>query len=127
MEDVLDVYAESPEPKRPVVCFDETPKRLIAEVRAPLSLRPGQMERYDYEYKRNGTRNLLVFLEPNQGWRPLAITATRTMTEFAQLMKWLVHEQFPEAEVICLGWAISIPIARPRCTRLLRPGKRGAF
>jgi len=102
MEDVLDLYAESPDPKRPVVCFDETPKQLIAEVRAPLPLRPGHVERYDYEYKRNGTRNVFVFLEPSQGWRHLAITATRTMTDFAQQMKWLVDERYPEAEVIRL-------------------------
>jgi hypothetical protein len=102
MEDVLDLYAAAPDPKRPVVCFDETPKQLIAEVRAPLPLSPGQAERYDYEYQRNGTRNLFVFFEPSQGWRHLAITPTRTMPDFARQMKWLVEECYPEAEVVRL-------------------------
>jgi hypothetical protein len=63
MEDVLDLYAEPPDPKRPVVCFDESPIQLIGEVRPPIPARPGQLERYDFEYKRNGTANLFVFLD----------------------------------------------------------------
>jgi len=63
MEDVLDLYAEEPDPKRPVVCFDESPTQLIGEVRQPIPAKPGQLERYDYEYKRNGTANLFVFLD----------------------------------------------------------------
>jgi transposase len=58
MEDVLDLYAEAPDPKRPVVCFDESPTQLIGEVREPIEAKPGQLERYDCEYKRNGTANL---------------------------------------------------------------------
>jgi transposase len=61
MEDVLDLYAEAPDPKRPVVCFDESPIQLIGEVRQPIPARPGQIERYDCEYRRNGTANLFVF------------------------------------------------------------------
>ena len=56
MEDVLDLYAEPPDPKRPVVCFDESPTQLIGEARQPLPPKPGQVARYDYEYRRNGTR-----------------------------------------------------------------------
>ncbi len=63
MEDVLDLYAEAPDPKRPVVCFDESPTQLIGEVRQPIPPEPGQIERYDCEYKRNGTANLFIFLE----------------------------------------------------------------
>src|SRR5499427_5786849 len=63
MEDVLDLYAEAPDPKRPVVCFDESPTQLIGEVRQPLPAAPGQPERYDCEYRRNGTANLFVFLD----------------------------------------------------------------
>jgi transposase len=59
MEDVLDLYAEAPDPERPVVCFDETPVQLIGEVRQPIPAEPDQLERYDYEYRRNGTVNLL--------------------------------------------------------------------
>jgi transposase len=63
MEDVLDLYAEEPDPSHPVVCFDESPTQLIGETRAPIPAAPGQPERYDYEYKRNGTANLFVFLD----------------------------------------------------------------
>ena len=66
MEDVLDLYAEPYDPKRPKVCFDETPKKLIAEKRVPLPTRPGQVERYDYECQHNGTCNLFMFFEPDQ-------------------------------------------------------------
>lgn len=62
MEDVLDLYAEAPDPKRPVVCFDENPVQLIGEVRQPIPAEPGRLERYDYEYRRNGTVNLFVLL-----------------------------------------------------------------
>ena len=76
MEDVLDLYAEEPDPKRPVVCFDESPTQLIGEVRQPIPAEPGQLERYDCEYKRNGTANLFIFLDvasalaQGQGHRP---------------------------------------------------------
>ena len=100
MEDVLEVYAEPYDPKRPKVCFDETPKQLIAETRVPLPAQPGQVERYDYEYQRNGTRNLFMFFEPNRGWRHVAVTERRTLLDFAQQMKWLVEEAYPEAEVV---------------------------
>jgi transposase len=66
MEDVLDLYAEPPDPKRPVVCFDESPTQLIGEVRQPIPAEPGKIERYDCEYKRNGTTNLFVFLDVNR-------------------------------------------------------------
>ena len=66
MEDVLDLYAEPPDPRRPVVCFDESPTQLIGEVRLPIPAAPGQAERYDDEYKRNGTANLFVFLDAHR-------------------------------------------------------------
>jgi len=100
MEDVLDVYAEPPDPRRPKVCFDETPKQLIAETRQPLPARPGQPERFDYEYRRQGTCNLFMFLEPDLGWRHVAVTDHRPKQDFAHQMQWLVDEAFPEAEVI---------------------------
>jgi len=100
MEDVLDVYAEPPDSRRPKVCFDETPKQLIAETRQPLPARPGQSERFDYEYRRQGTCNLFMFLEPDLGWRHVAVTDRRTKQDFAHQMQWLVDEAFPKAEVI---------------------------
>ncbi len=100
MEDVLDLYAEPYDPKRPKVNFDETSKQLIGETRQPLLARPGYAARYDYEYKRNGTRNIFLFCEPQTGWRHVEVTAQRTMQDFAQQMKWLVEERYPEADVI---------------------------
>ena len=64
MEDVLDLYEEPYDPQRPVFCFDETSKQLVAEKRSPIPAKPGRLERIDYEYQRNGTRNLFLFLEP---------------------------------------------------------------
>ena len=77
MEDVLDLYAEAPDPERPVVCFDESPVQLIGEVRQPIPAEPGQLERYDYEYRRNGTVNLFVFLDVNRPWRKVKVTERR--------------------------------------------------
>lgn len=100
MEDVLDLYQEPFDPMRPVVCFDEVNKPLIEEKRLPLAARPGQVKRYDYEYKRNGTRNLFMFCEPLAGWRHIEVTQRRTMQDFAQQMKYLVDVAYPKAEVI---------------------------
>ena len=100
MEDVLELYAEPYDPRRPKVNFDETSKQLISETRRPLPAQPGQPERFDYEYEREGTRNLFLFTEPQAGWRHLNITEQRTMVDFAHQMKWLVDVAYPEAEVI---------------------------
>ena len=98
MEDVLDLYAEDYNEQRPTVGFDETSKQLITETRVALGARPGEVERFDYEYERNGVCNLFMFCEPKRGWRHVAVTAQRTMADFAQQMKWLVDEGFPTAE-----------------------------
>jgi len=78
MEDVLDLYAEEPDRKRPIVCFDESPTQLIGEVRQPIPAKPGKLERYDCEYKRNGTANLFVFLDVHRPWRKVKVTDSRT-------------------------------------------------
>lgn len=100
MEDVLDLYGEAYDPQRPKVNFDEARKQLIAETREPLRAVAGQVERYDYEYGRNGTRNLFMFVEPQSGWRHIEVTERRTMLDFAHAMKWLVDERYPEASVV---------------------------
>ena len=100
MEDVLDLYEEPFDPTRPVVNFDETSKQLIEEKKVPLPAKPGRSERYDYEYKRNGVRNLFLFCEPQAGWRHIQVTEQRTMQDFAHQMRWLVDEAYPEAEVV---------------------------
>ena len=100
MEDVLDLYEEPHDPQRPVVCFDETSTQLLAETRPPLPPRPGRPLRQDYEYRREGTRNLFLACEPLAGWRHVAVTERRTMQDFARRMRWLVDEAYPEAEVV---------------------------
>src|ERR1700716_412454 len=100
MEDVLDLYAEPPDPKRPVVCFDESPTQLIGEVRQPIPAAPGQLERYDCEYKRNGTANLFVFLDVHRPWRKVKVTNSRAAVDFADCMRELTDVLFPEAERI---------------------------
>jgi transposase len=100
MEDVLDLYAEAPDPKRPVVCFDESPIQLIGEVRQPIPAAPGQIERYDCEYRRNGTANLFVFLDVNHPWRKVKVTERRTAEDFAVCMRDLTDIHYPGAERI---------------------------
>ena len=100
MEDVLDLYAAPADPKRPVVCFDESPTQLIGEVRQPIPATPGQLERYDCEYRRNGTANLFVFLDAHQPWRTVKVTDRRTARDFAECMRDLVDLHYPKAERI---------------------------
>lgn len=100
MEDLLDLYGEAYDPKRPVICFDERPCPLIGEVRVPIPPEPGQPERYDYEYKRNGVVNLFAFFEPLAGERLMEVTQQRTKVDFAHQMKTLVDVYHPDADCI---------------------------
>jgi hypothetical protein len=77
MKDVLDLYAEAPDPKRPEVRCDESPTQLIGEVRQPIPARPRQLERSDCAYKRNGTVTLFVFLGLHRSWRKVKVTEHR--------------------------------------------------
>ena len=100
MEDVLDLYAEPYDPQRPVVCFDETSTQLLADTRPPIPAQPGHPRREDYEYRREGTRNLFLCIEPLAGWRHVAVTERRTTQDFAHQMRWLVDEAYPDVPVI---------------------------
>jgi transposase len=100
MEDVLDLYAEDADPTHPVVCFDESPTQLIVEVREPIPAEPGQPERYDCEYRRNGTANLFVFLDAHRSWRHVKVTEHRTARDFALCMRDLTDSHYPNAELI---------------------------
>jgi transposase len=100
MEDVLDLYAETPDPTRPVVCFDESPIQLIGEVRQPIPAEPGKPERYDCEYSRKGTANLFVFVDAHRPWREVKITDQRTAADFAHCMRDLADTHMPDAELI---------------------------
>jgi transposase len=100
MEAVLDLYAEAPDLKRPVVCFDESPTQLIGEVRQPIPAAPGQLERFDCEYRRNGTVNLFVFLDVHRPWRKVKVTDQRTARDFAHCMRDLADIHYPKANTI---------------------------
>src|SRR5579872_1383648 len=102
MEDVLDLYAEEPDPKRPVVCFDESPTQLIGETRQPIPAAPRRPQRFDYEYRRNGTVNLFVCIDAHRPWRKVKVTERRAAGDFALCMRELVDVDFPEAERIRL-------------------------
>ncbi len=100
MEDVLDLYAEPYDAERPVVCFDELPYQLLQDVVVPQACAPGRVAREDYEYERHGTCNLFMTFQPHQGWRHVTVTARRTAQDFAEQMRQLVDEQFPDAATI---------------------------
>jgi transposase len=100
MEDVLDVYVRPLDPKRPQVCFDESSKQHLKEVRTPLPGEPGQPARYDTEYERNGVSNLFMFFSPLLNWRHVKVTNHRKACDWAECMRELVDVQFPEAERI---------------------------
>ena len=102
MEDVLTVYHQPHNPKRPLVCFDEGSKQQTKETRLPLPAQPGAIAKYDYEYERNGTSNLFIFFAPLEAWRHIKITDRRTMIDWAHCMRDLVDIHFPEAEKIVL-------------------------
>lgn len=102
MEDVLDVYHRPYDEKRPLVCLDEASKQLVGEVIEPIPAGPGQPERYDYEYTRNGTANLFMISEPLVGWRAVKVTERRTAVDFAEVVRWLVEEVHEEAERVVL-------------------------
>jgi hypothetical protein len=98
MEDVLDLYAEQADSSHPVVYFDENPTQLIGEVREPIPVAPGQLERYDCEYRGNGTANLFVFLDPHQPWRHVKVTDQRTARDFAVCMRELADNHYPDED-----------------------------
>src|SRR5262249_24371876 len=87
-------------PMRPVVCFDESPTQLIGEMRQPIPAAPGQLERFDCEYKRNGTANLFIFLDVHRPWRKVKVTERRSAEDYAHCMRELVDVHCPDAERI---------------------------
>jgi len=100
MEDVLDLYTQPYDPQRPWVCFDEKCKQLIGETRQSIPATPGQPERYDYEYQRNGVSNMFMFSAPLEGWRHVKVTDRRTKVDWAHCMCDLVDVHFPDAGTI---------------------------
>jgi len=102
MEDVLEVYKRPYDPKRPVVCLDETSKQLIGEVQPPTSTAPGQVAHYDYEYVRNGVANIFMISEPLAGQREVEVTDRRTKKDYALCLQKIADEIYPDAEIIVL-------------------------
>ena len=100
MEDILSIYTQPIDPKRPLVCMDEVPKQLISDVRDPLPAQEDQPKRFDYEYERHGTANLFMFFEPFTGQRHVKVTDTRTRLDWADAMRELSDEILPDAERI---------------------------
>lgn len=102
MEDVLEVYQRPYDPKRPLVCLDETSKQLQETPRGTLPLLPGLTACQDYEYTREGVCNLFLAIEPLRGWRKVSVTERRTALDFAQQLRTLVYEDYADAEKIVL-------------------------
>ena len=102
MEEVLDVYERPVDLKRPVVCLDERPCFLIGDTQEVIPAKPGQLVRFDYQYVRNGNATVFGLFAPHLGWREMRVTERRTRTEFAECLKYLVDEAFPDAEKIVL-------------------------
>lgn len=100
MEHILQLYQQAYDPERPMVCFDEKSVQLLANKRVPMSVQKGKAARQDYEYKRNGTRNLFMFVEPKAGFRHVLVTKRRTKQDFAYAMRYLVDVLYPEVKCI---------------------------
>lgn len=102
MEDVLEVYKRPYDPKRPMVCLDETSKQLIGETRLPVPAAPGRVAQYDYEYVRNGVANLFMMFEPLAGQRDVEVTERRTRKDYAECLRKLSDETYADAKKIVL-------------------------
>jgi len=102
MEDILDTYEKPYDARFPVVCMDEQPVQLIGETRIALSVGPGQPEKYDCEYRRNGTAVNFMFTEPLACWRKVDIRPSKTMLDWAQEIRILLDVEYPKAEKVIL-------------------------
>jgi len=118
MEEVLDVYTLPYDPEMPLVCLDETSKQLVSETRTPLPMEPGQPQRVDYEYERNGAANLFMLFAPLEGWRHVVVTDRRTAIDYANILKYLSGALLPKAKKI--RRIISTHIAKPRFMKPFR-------
>ncbi len=102
MEDILEVYQRHYTDSEVLVCMDETSKQHTKETRAPLPTRPGESERFDFEYERNGVSNLFMLFAPLEGWRHVKVTDRHTKIDWAHLIKELVDEHYQDKEKIIL-------------------------
>lgn len=124
MEDVLEIYSRPLDSRIPVVCMDEQPIQLLADSREPIHLsQDNHTEKVDHEYIRCGTCNSFMFTEPLGGWRHVEITRTRTKSDWAKQIKWLVDEVYGDADNIILVCTTSIHTSSLPCTRTSRQKK----
>lgn len=100
MEDLLELYSAPPDPRQPVVCFDETPVQLVEETRTPRPMEPGKPARFDYEYKRKGVANVFGFFDAGRPWRHTKVTERKTKADFSECMRDLVDVHYPDADRI---------------------------
>lgn len=102
MEDVLEVYSRPYDAKHPVVCMDEKPVQLLTEARDGFTSNSTGVRYEDNEYVRNGTCSIFLFTEPLAGWREAVAKRQRTRTDWAERIKWLLDERYPDVEQVVL-------------------------
>jgi len=97
---LLNLYNKPYDPKIPVICFDEKSKQLLEDSRTPIPMKPGSVKKYDYEYRRNGTCNIFVAVEPKAGKHHIQVTDHRKRQDFAQFVKWLIDKKYKKVKKI---------------------------
>lgn len=102
MEDILDLYERAYDSDCPVVCMDEQPVQLIGQTRLTEGMEPGQIARYDYQYRRNGTAVNFMFTEPLVSWRKVNVRRTKTMIDWAEEVQELLDVDYPTARKVIL-------------------------
>jgi hypothetical protein len=102
MEDVLDVYASTHTSEEPLICMDEASKQLVEDEHPPLPMQPGQPVREDYHYERKDVAALFMFFNPIQGWRRVSVSESRTRYDWAEQIRQLLEQDYPNARKIKL-------------------------
>ena len=97
---ILNLYAKPYDKNNPVICFDEKSKQLLEDSRKPIPMKPGRAMKYDYEYKRKGTCNIFVAVEPKAGKHIIRVTDQRTKQDFAIFIKWLILKKYKNTEKV---------------------------
>jgi len=102
MEEILDLYQRPYDDRFPLVCMDEQPVQLLKETHVPLAARPGRPRLYDQHYERAGTANIFLFTEPLGQWRRASVTERRTAVDWAEQVRRLLEEDYPQAQKVVL-------------------------
>lgn len=102
MEEVLDVYTQTHSEDEPLICMDEAAKQLLDDEREPLAMAPGRPVREDYHYERRGTAAIFLFFDPIRGWRRSSVRDSRTRIDWAEEVRRLLDEDYPDARCVKL-------------------------